>query len=66
MALERIMSDATGRDLLEVKDRLGNRPLHTCANNNSVATAKLLLSCGIDVESKNTLGENALHGRNSI
>src|ERR1700758_2768211 len=47
-------------DLVSIKDKFGNSPLHLAALHNQPAIAALLIANGADVNAKNTSGETPL------
>jgi acetoin utilization deacetylase AcuC-like enzyme len=47
--------------LLEAKDRVGQRPLHRCAEKNAVTSARVLLAAGANVGAATGMGATPLH-----
>ena len=40
-AVEQMLASSAGAELAEAKDRLQNKPIHSCASNNSIASGEL-------------------------
>ena len=60
-AVTEILSHTRSNELVEAKDRLGNRPLHKCCMQDSVSAGELLVSKNVSLSSKTTFGYSPLH-----
>ncbi len=47
-------------EVLTIPDKKGLQPLHLCALNNDVTTAKLLVNKGVDIDAKDYFGNSPL------